>query len=392
MKAISAGILLLSSALGAQEKWVRLREIPAIPTALSFRGNSGYVVCRNSAPDSVSESVVLHTPDGGTTWSSAKLPGRLYAVQAAGERVAYLAGDQGRIYKTLDAGSTWTRLPTPASGEDIGFLGMHFRDAENGFVTGFALMLNTGDGGATWGRLTAATHPVLAPQLIESILFPETRFGFAAGNGTILRSRDGGATWRRPDPLPHHPLYVVSMHFLDARSGFATGHAFRDDPGHRVAGRVYGTRDSGETWSILRESPARGDFPEKLWFTSALTGYGLSRQAFLKTADGGATWHILDRDPGLPFDSGPIRPHDGMGLAFTEEGAGYAFRPSGVPGSATPVYHVWKLTGTPMGPWRPPFRQPAWEWPFPSFVRGTERFDLSGRWLGLRPPGGRPPR
>src|SRR4051812_18047499 len=123
--------LLLSTLVTAQEKWVRLKEFPAPPVAMDFAGSSGYVVCKDGQ-DSASMSTVFITADAGATWSSAGLPGKLFAVQAVDDTVAYLIGDQGLVYKTKDRGGTWIHLPTPYSGQrDVGLLSLYFLDAKH---------------------------------------------------------------------------------------------------------------------------------------------------------------------------------------------------------------------------------------------------------------------
>jgi photosystem II stability/assembly factor-like uncharacterized protein len=107
----------------------------------------------------------------------------------------------------------------------VGLLSLYFRDAEHGFVAGVGKILRTEDGGATWTSLTSQTHPALGLEIIESVQFPEAGAGFAAGNGKVLRTQDGGLTWQALDTLPHNPLYIPSMHFLDGhRKRFPARH------------------------------------------------------------------------------------------------------------------------------------------------------------------------
>jgi photosystem II stability/assembly factor-like uncharacterized protein len=379
--------VLISMTVAAQEKWVKIREFPATPVAMDFDGSAGYVVCKDGKHDSASVSSIFITADAGAAWSSAELPGELFAVQALGDSVAYAAGDRGLVYKTLDGGRTWKPLPTPYAGQkDVGLLSLCFLDAEHGFVAGVGKMLRTGDGGASWTVLDSRAHPALGLEIIESVQFPEAGFGFAAGNGKVLRTTDGGATWQAPDPLPHNPLYILSMHFLDGATGFATGNVFRPDLTGPVAGRVYGTTDGGTTWSVLLESNSMGRFPEKIRFVSAKVGYGVSFQAFFKTVDGGATWRILDGDAGLPLDSSTIGAHDAVHLDFSSDGNGYALNGSRrASGIAAPAHPLWKLTNKTSNIHKPSQRSHLRKTPAsPRFRRGA-RFDASGRWFSAAP-------
>jgi photosystem II stability/assembly factor-like uncharacterized protein len=136
------------------------------------------------------------TTDGGGSWAAAIVPGadtlQFRDVGAIDERTAYLlsagSGELSRIYKTTDAGATWTLQWV--NEEPEGFYDcLEFWDADRGLVYGDAVdgelrILATADGGRTWDRVPAADLP--APAGGEG--------GFAA-SGTCLTLRPGGLAW-----------------------------------------------------------------------------------------------------------------------------------------------------------------------------------------------------
>ncbi|MGH8437060.1 MAG: WD40/YVTN/BNR-like repeat-containing protein, partial [Pseudomonas sp.] len=113
----------------------------------------------------------LRTLDGGATWQSGRVSGadslQFRDVHGVDANTAYLlsigSGDQSRIYKTMDAGKTWTLQFTNT--EPQGFYDcFDFWDARRGIVIGDAIdgkiaMLVTTDGGASWTRVPAEALP-----------------------------------------------------------------------------------------------------------------------------------------------------------------------------------------------------------------------------------------
>jgi photosystem II stability/assembly factor-like uncharacterized protein len=147
------------------------------------------------------------------------------------------------VYRTGDAGKTWTRLtdkfPIGGSNGDLWFAGA----ATGCAVGGPDQVALTADGGKTWreGRLgKEATGPNVRLQ------FADPKTGWALPHyGTLHTTTDGGQTWE-PRDLGHrrsHPL--LDLHFADARLGHVLG------LGNNVVGEVRRTTDGGKTWGLL---------------------------------------------------------------------------------------------------------------------------------------------
>jgi photosystem II stability/assembly factor-like uncharacterized protein len=264
------------------------------------------------------------TTDGGGSWAAAIVPGadtlQFRDVGAIDERTAYLlsagSGELSRIYKTTDAGATWTLQWV--NEEPEGFYDcLEFWDADRGLVYGDAVdgelrILATADGGRTWDRVPAADLP--APAGGEG--------GFAA-SGTCLTLRPGGlawvgtgagdrarglwtADWGRAWTAVDLPIVggsgagAFSITFWNDEHGIVFGgdlnqpDAFTDN--------IALTDDGGSSWTLASRPPfagaiyggayvpgtgARGEEP------AALLAVGPGGAAY--SLDAGATWAPIDQ-------------------------------------------------------------------------------------------------
>jgi photosystem II stability/assembly factor-like uncharacterized protein len=168
---------------------------------------------------------VLSTADGGRSWRvlptggmPAALPGE-FAFAASGTclvtadrqhgGLAWFAtggGATARVFRTADAGRTWTVTGTPVpSGPTAGIYSLAFRDARHGVAVGGDFAVPTSapdaaatsrDGGRTWRP--AAGEP--GEYRSGSAWLPRTRHSvLAVGPTGSDISRDAGATWQRFD-------------------------------------------------------------------------------------------------------------------------------------------------------------------------------------------------
>src|SRR4026209_1123139 len=135
---------------------VRLRGVSAVSERVAWASGAG--------------STVLRTIDGGTTWQKLTVTSDALDfrdIDAVDAQTAYVLaignGPASRIYKTTDAGKTWTmqfRNEDPKVFLDA----MSFWDANNGIVFGDSVdgqlyIMTTKDGGRTWSRVPTANLP-----------------------------------------------------------------------------------------------------------------------------------------------------------------------------------------------------------------------------------------
>ncbi len=220
-----------------------------------------------------SDSTVLRTNDGGVTWkrltvTSDKLDFR--DIDAIDARTAYLLsignGPASRIYKTSDAGATWTlqfRNEDPKAFYDA----MSFWDRDHGIVIGdsidgqFCIMI-TENGGRTWARVPASALPpalenegAFAASGTNIALFGKSHAWIGTGAGAkarVLRTADRGRTWRIADtPLTAGTSAgIFSVAFRDALNGVVVGGDYRKE--NEAVDNLAVTRDGGNTWTLVR--------------------------------------------------------------------------------------------------------------------------------------------
>ncbi len=168
----------------------------------------GWIVGNLSRGDTVADSLVLFTADGGVTWQrqAVEAHDELIHLDFDGERRGWIVGDKGMILRTEDGGTTWTRLraETTATLYHVDFL-----DDERGWVVGErGTILRTIDGGDTW--MTVAL-PLTRATLL-SVSFVNEDDGWIVGRGgVILRSGDGGRTWVLQESGTKQNLYALTM-------------------------------------------------------------------------------------------------------------------------------------------------------------------------------------
>ena len=162
------------------------------------------------------EYAILHTDDGGATWTrqlSAVDAGRGHYLKFfdAAVGISGLIGTTARLYRTIDGGQTWMSLPVPDAQGSV--LSWSFLDAYYGWVliSGSsaefplpAYLYRTDDGGRTWQDLGV---PAPSPDQVFEASFTYFTTGWlsSANDGPYAyKTSDFGQTWTRI-PLPAPP-------------------------------------------------------------------------------------------------------------------------------------------------------------------------------------------
>ena len=255
---------------------------PAITTAVTHHQVSGTSV-RLQAISAVDENVVwasglqgtyVRTTDGGETWISSVVPGadslQFRDVDAFDSLTAYLLaagpGTLSRIYKTSNAGESWTLQFT--NSEPAGFFDcMAFWDRDNGLAFSDAV-----DGEFIIIRTTDGEHwDLIPPDAVPDALPGEGSF---AASGSCMVTQDNSTAW------------------------FGTGASEK--------ARVFKTADRGDNWSVAEtpivSGPMRGI--TSLTFFDGATGVAaggdinnvdVHTDNLAVTHDGGSTWQLAGR-------------------------------------------------------------------------------------------------
>ncbi|HEX8179928.1 MAG TPA: YCF48-related protein [Pyrinomonadaceae bacterium] len=177
----------------------------------------GWIVGNLNRRDSVVDSLVLFTADGGETWQRQTVPthDELIHLDFAGDKQGWIVGDKGTILRTTDSGANWTRLRVETNAT---LYHVDFIDNELGWVVGArGTILRTVDGGETWLPVSV----MLTRATLLSVSFVNEDEGWAVGRGgVILRSGDGGRTWVLQESGTKQNLYALAM---NKKHGVAVG-------------------------------------------------------------------------------------------------------------------------------------------------------------------------
>jgi len=268
-------------------------------------------------------STVLRTTDGGMAWQKLSVTTDqldFRDVDAIDERTAYVLsignGPASRIYKTTDAGATWTLQFK--NEEPKGFLdAMTFWDANNGIVFGDSIdgkldMLMTTNGGQTWARVSSSLPAALqnegafAASGTNIAVLGKTHAWIGTGAGSkarVLRTTDRGRTWQVSEtPLAAGASSgIFSIAFRDVKHGVVVGGDYAKEK--EAVNNLAFTNDGGVTWrlaqgltgfrsvvayvpgtkKIVAIGPSGGDYSTddgKTW--SAIAGPGFDTFSFVK--------------------------------------------------------------------------------------------------------------
>jgi photosystem II stability/assembly factor-like uncharacterized protein len=170
--------------------------------------------------------VVLRTDDGGANWNRippellpAALPGE-GAYAASGSNIAvmddhvWIGTTASRVLHSADGGRTWSVAQTPVpAGPSAGIFSVAFRDASYGIAVGGDYKLEsaakdnaaiTEDGGRTWTVVSGLSGFRSAVAFVPGA--PRTVIAVGPSGGDI--STDGGRSWR---PLPGPGFHALAF-------------------------------------------------------------------------------------------------------------------------------------------------------------------------------------
>ncbi len=248
------------------------------------------------------------------------LSDRFYDLALLGPKAALIAGYDGKLLRTDDAGMSWKRVET---GTRNALYSVDFAaDKKTGYMVGQAAeILKTTDGGQTWtaqgghvylsdecrqaggdpDATTEANKCPLAPLFAVSVI--DANSAVAIGDrSTLARTTDGGKTWNTStlkSPLAagtdensmiafEDPV-LYDVLFLDAKTGFVVGEF----------GKIFKTTDGGATWAEKEASLVGGDYFDiqelptffDIDFRNPNDGIAAGLDGRIaRTSDGGETW------------------------------------------------------------------------------------------------------
>ncbi len=271
----------------------------------------------------ISDTAVLRTTDGGTSWYQLTPPnagklGYFVASSFLDEQHAWIlvpdANDmlKGTLFRTSDGGVTWESAQVPFGGGDLRFL-----DAKRGWMMaslgagagsmGVAI-LQTGDGGATWNQTytndpnqqnAGASLPLgglkdgLTPVDMQAAWVGGVTY--APGVIYLYQTQDGGTSWTQanikiPDgyaqaqfETPGPTLVTAATAYLPVSVSSQNG----------VLRAIYVSHDGGKTWA---ETPTMIPQGGAMDFVSEKDGFIWNGTDFYVTHDAAQTWTTVKPD------------------------------------------------------------------------------------------------
>lgn len=187
------------------------------------QGSSWYI----SGP----QSGVYRSSDGGATWSRLAngLPagpdvGRIgLAIARSSPNIVYALVIDGRgdlfgLYRTVDAGDSWTALSATSlllAGFSyyFGNIRVDPADPDTVYVLDVFLLKST-DGGASFGIIAANAHPDWHDLIVEANRL------LAGNDAGFFRSRNGGSSWEQATTLPITQFYDLAIDRLQPSRRF----------------------------------------------------------------------------------------------------------------------------------------------------------------------------
>ena len=271
----------------------------------------------------ISETAVLRTNDGGQTWydigpkeaqqlgyaATSSFLDRLHAWVLVADPTDML---KGTLYRTADAGITWDSIVVPFGGGDMEFLdekqGWMMASLGAGAGSMGVAVYRTMDAGSTW--TLAYTNDPNQPNAGSSLPLGGMKDGLAATSmqtawiggviytpGTIYlyRSNDAGATWQQatiqpPKGYEQAELNALAPRFVGAGTAFLPV-TVASQNGVMLA--IYVSRDGGNTWIVTPAMIPQGGQPD---FVSAQDGFVWNGTNFFVSHDGAQTWTVVTPD------------------------------------------------------------------------------------------------
>jgi photosystem II stability/assembly factor-like uncharacterized protein len=222
---------------------------------------------------------LFYTVDGGENWN----PKSLFSIDFSSistptNQDIYVSGNNGEFIKSNNGGTNWqvNNIGNWLSETKIKFLS---KDIGYCIAPYEGRLFKTTDAGTSWSDQISNAH------WFSQMFFADSLNGWVMeppiceGDYIVYRTSNGGETWEDSA----HFNYIDGIYFLDSKIGWIVANY----------NTLYKTTNAGRDWEI---SAQLGDFiPKQLWFTSESQGYmiassNISWAGLYQTYDGGITW------------------------------------------------------------------------------------------------------
>jgi photosystem II stability/assembly factor-like uncharacterized protein len=228
------------------------------------------------------------------------------AASVADDSVAWIAGTNGWIGRTLNGGNSWSYNQVPGF-EKLDFRSLYAHDEKNAVIAnaGYpANILVTNDGGRSWKTVFILRD---SAAFIDGIDFWNRNEGIIYGDPMnskmfLLRTNDGGNTWIASPDNERPTLNEGEASFAASGTNIkCLGKSTVVIATGGITSRLWKSEDKGRSWSksavpIIQGKPTTGIFSVAINKKNAVVVGGDYIQDTLKlnhvfiTKDGGKTW------------------------------------------------------------------------------------------------------
>lgn len=239
---------------------------------------------------------ITKTSNAGTQWTKVyEEDSAIFAlgISTSTPSVAYAGDDAGNVLKSTDGGESW-RIVSQVGTTGVGVLALSPRDPNLLFAGTREGIYRSTDGGQSWLRLTPPTSFGFVDTVDLTMASGAPEIVFAATRTGVFRSIDGGVEWSL---ILNQHAHSVSVSAVDPQilyAGTNTG--------------VYKSGDGGETWQYRSDGieyldigpiavhPVDSDIAvtgNNIWqwtFHNDLFPSSTSGEGIYKTVDGGVSW------------------------------------------------------------------------------------------------------
>lgn len=231
---------------------------------------------------------IKRTSDKGDTWY--KTPQELFGVVFPFDDQRCLAAASDGIYRTVDAGTTWTKI----SSANYKYMLFHNENDGWGWQEIDPGFYRTSNGGVTWENQTFTVFGASGISL-PAIDFVDVNTGWTLirkfgkdGESSIAKTVDGGENWIVQKS--NFPQEATALYFVDKDVGWIVG----------KNSMIQKTIDGGENWQAQYSDPI-SDLQDII-FIDKLTGWIVGSNGVIsKTTDGGQAWTDVSPEINIYF-------------------------------------------------------------------------------------------